>query len=213
MKKGGLRFDSMSSGNSCGFNPFCHISRFFGSIFSFLILGCLLCSIGYCFIFQPSRQRAKWLGETKVVPMPIPPCCEDICKCSSVDFPNVIGQECCQRDPRGGNVCSSEITPTCTKKCIDPCFNCKKSRKYELNNQTATKTYTIERQAKCDSTGFNSPIYANPNNIYDTASIATGDSRRMGLSSITAGGVLLVIFISILFVLFKSGQFLANSFS
>ena len=214
MKKGGIRFDNGSSGSSCGFNPFCHISRFFGSIFFFLVIGCILCSIGYTFLFQPARSRAEWVGEANIEKIPIPPCCQDICRCNSVDFPNVSGNECCKRDPRGGKVCSSEVFPTCKKgNCIDPCFNCAASRDYKLNNQTATKTSKTYRQANCDSTGLNGPIFANPSNIHDTSSMTTGDARKMGMSSVTAGGVSLVVFICILFVLFKSGQFLANSFS
>ena len=78
MKKGGITFESIgnNNGTSCGLNPLCHIQRFFGSIFSFLIIGCILCIVGYALVFQPSKKRGTWVGETTFEKKPREKCCK-----------------------------------------------------------------------------------------------------------------------------------------
>lgn len=213
MKTGGITFHS-NNGQSCGLNPFCHISRFIGSIMICLVLGCILCSVGYFNLSQPSRTLANWVAPATLEKQQTAPCCETTCVCNSTDFPDTTRQtgKCCRRIfKNGGDWCSSDIRPTCTKKCIDPCFNCKSSRKYKLGDKTGTKIESISKQPDCFQNSMDEPIYANPNDINDSSNVPTTTLRKMGISSLSAGALSIVCFFITLFVLYKSGRFLVKS--
>lgn len=214
-KTGGITFHS-SGNSSCGLNPFCHISRFIGSIMVFMVVGCVLCSVGYHNLLQPSRAAAEWVGPVQLEKQKIEPCCEETCVCDSIDFPDTTRQtgRCCSKSNKNGEyACSSGVFPKCTKKCIDPCFNCMSSRKYKLGDKTGTRRESKLKQPDCIKPNIDGDIYVNPKDIHDESSVPTGDLRKTGISSIITGTLSLVCFCIILLVLFKSGKFLVNSVS
>lgn len=215
---GGITFERIGTRNeSCGFNPFCHLKQFFGLLILCVICGCVLCSIGFGNLTTTRKLPAKWKGETKITKEKLPsPCCETKCECNNIDFPEAHGNKCCKTaNMNGDNIraCSDVLKPVCREvNCIDPCYDCISKREYELNGQQGTKVRYSNRQPSCSSSIIEGTIYANPDNINDTSSISTGNTRKAGMSSISMGCVCCLVFICTIYALYRSGKFIASKF-